>query len=236
MDRLKYLTLAVAAASGVAAAPVYARSPYNENVKVEEVEAKVAMDTLTSRSVFLNLPLKNMEILSRSTRLDMLDYIDIDSIWKAPNAMEGLSYITKITPDYLNLQLTPVSTFTIKVLRPVGNPLAACVYTIGGEGRSADSQIMFFGTDVKELPASRFFRMPDLREFFTFPDKKTEKEILQLVPFPTVELRLSEDSPVLTARLTVGEYMLQEDYEKVKPYMKKEIRFDWNGKKYTLVK
>ena len=34
MDRLKYLTLAVAAASGVAAAPVYARSPYNENVKV----------------------------------------------------------------------------------------------------------------------------------------------------------------------------------------------------------
>lgn len=224
MRNIKIIILLVAAALGVAAAPASAG----------KIDA--SRDTVTAREAFLNLPLKNLEIISRSTRMDMLDYYDTDSIWKAPNSMEGLSYLTRVTPDYLYVQITPVSSLAIRILRGKKDDIVMCVYTINADGHSADSQVSFLDSSMKELDAEKYFRNPELKDYFIFPDKETRDRVLELIPFPTVEFTTGPESADLVGTLTVGEYMTVEDFDRIKTYLKPEIKLKWTGKKYELVK
>ncbi len=194
--------------------------------------AKEVLDTLTAGEVFANLPLKTLDILSKSSRLDMLDYYAIDSIYKAQNGMEGISELVKVTPDYLEVKITPVTTMQILMLRAKKEPAAAVLYTIGGEGQSADTDVTFLDENMKELPRNKYLEYPQILDFFNVPDKKVKERIEELVPFPTIEFVANPDNFTLTAKLTVGEYMGQENYDYIKKYLKPELHYRWNGKKY----
>lgn len=194
------------------------------------------IDTLSVRDMFVNLPLKTLDILSKSTRLDMLDYYDVDSIYKAPNGMEGLSELVKVTPDYLDVKITPVTEMQILMLRDKKNLACVVLYTIGGEGQAADTDVTFISNKFQELPRKQYLEYPDILDFFNIPDKQVRDRIEELIPFPTIEFTASPDSSTLTARLTVGQYMGKENYEYIKKYMKPELKFVWDGKRYKLAK
>lgn len=198
--------------------------------------AKENADTLSVRDVFVNLPLKSLDILSKTTRLDMLDYYSVDSIYKARNGMEGLSELVKVTPDYLDVKITPVTSMQILMLHSKKGPVSAVLYTVGGEGQSPDTDVTFFAEDMKELPREKYLEYPDILEFFNIPDRDVKKKIEDVVPFPTIEFKATPESTDLTARLTVGEYMGKENYEYIKQYLKPQLEFYWNGKKYELKK
>lgn len=200
--------------------------------------AKEVTDTLTASDVFVNLPLKTLEIIDRSRRLDMLDYYAADSIYKAPNGMEGYSELVKVTPDFLEVQITPVTEMQILILPKIREKEAAAVvlYTINGEGQAADTDVSFFDTSLKELPRKKYLEYPEILDFFDVPDKETRDRIEELVPFPTIEFRAVPGSTDLTATLTVGEFMGRENYDFIKKYMKKELIFRYDGKKYKLDK
>lgn len=200
--------------------------------------AKEVADTLTASDVFVNLPLKTLEIIDRSRRLDMLDYYAADSIYKAPNGMEGYSELVKVTPDFLEVQITPVTEMQILILPKIREKEAAAVvlYTINGEGQAADTDVSFFDTSLKELPRKKYLEYPEILDFFDVPDKETRDRIEELVPFPTIEFRAVPGSTDLTATLTVGEFLGRENYDFIKKYMKKELIFRYDGKKYKLDK
>lgn len=199
--------------------------------------AKEAADTLTAGEVFANLPLKTLEILGKSTRLDMLDYYAADSIYKAPNGMEGLSELVKVTPKYLDVKITPVTQMQILMFAPKKkSPACAVLYTIGGDGQAPDTDVTFLDEEFSEMPREKYLQYPDIVDFFNIPDKDVKERIEELVPFPTIEFIPNQDTFELTAKLTVGEYMGKENFEYIKKYMKPELRYRWNGKKYELVK
>ncbi|MDE6254590.1 MAG: DUF3256 family protein [Muribaculaceae bacterium] len=195
-------------------------------------------DTLFAKDVFVNLPLKTLDILSKSTRLDMLDYYAADSIYKAPNGMEGLSELEKVTPDYLSVKITPVTSMQILMLRDKRKKEPACLvlYTIGGEGQAYDTDATFLGDRMEELPRDKYLEYPDILDFFNIPDKSVKEKIEGLVPFPTIEFTANPETGVLTAKLTVGEYMGKENFEYVRKYMKPNLQYKWNGKKYEMIK
>ena len=93
--------------------------------------------TLSADTVFINLPIEVVEILNRSTRMDMLDYYRVDSIYSAPNLVGGVSKLEMVTPDYLKVHLTDVSTLEVKVL-PLGKSgdIAAVSYTVNSTATS----------------------------------------------------------------------------------------------------
>ncbi|MDE6866267.1 MAG: DUF3256 family protein [Muribaculaceae bacterium] len=198
--------------------------------------AKVAKDTLTSRDVFLNLPLKTLDILDRSEKMDMLDYYDADSIYNAPNGMEGLSHLIKVTPDFLSVQLTKVTSMQILILPPGKGPAAMTLYTIDSDGEAADTEVSFFDSYFNELERKKYLQYPDILDFFNIPDKDVRNKIEDLVPFPTIEFQVVPGSTDLRAVLTVGEYMGKEDYDFIKKYMKESLLYRYDGKSYRLVK
>lgn len=132
--------------------------------------AKVAADTLSIRDVFVSLQSEPVEILKKTTRLDMLDYWDADSVYKAVNAMDGLSWIEACTPEYMKVQLTPVSTLELRMLhRKKGSTVVASVYTVGSSTQAEDSEVRFYDDKLNELDSKEFSRRLNLRISLTFP-------------------------------------------------------------------
>lgn len=194
-------------------------------------------DTVTASDAFVAMPAQTLDLLTRSMRLDMLEYWKIDSIAEIANTMEGFSHLCRpVTDDWLKVQVTPVTTLTIRMLPTRKGRIAATVYTIGDSLQAADSEIRFYDAEMNELKRDRFIKTPSSEDFFDFKrvDHKLRKKLLSLVPFPTVEYTLSPDGTDLKARLTVGKYMGREDLEKITPYLRRDRVYHWTGSKYIM--
>lgn len=200
---------------------------------VEKADS-ITPDLTSARGVFERLQAPALDILGKSTRLDMLDYWDADSVYRAKNAMSGLSWLIDVAPDYLKVQLTPVSVFEIKILKDKDKLLAMTVYTVGGNAQAADSQVDFYADDLtlSPLDTKKYFKAPELKAFFDIPkgSATTMKEIREMIPFPTVEYSANAKNNDISARLTVGEFMDVDDYNIVKLFLKPEVTLRWNGK------
>lgn len=211
------LTGALSASAGVVAAPT---------------------DTISVRRAFVDMPSSILDILNRSTRLDMLDYYDADSIWQAPNSMEGRSVLRAVTPSFIDVQITNVSQLQVKTLPWKKGDVVAVSYTISSAGNADDSELRFFNSSMEMLPTSKFFPAPSLRDYVDIPkgSPMTMHDIEELIPFPTVRYDLSADSPTIRATLTVGEYLTREALAKVKPYLRRERVYTWDGSRFRLQK
>jgi hypothetical protein len=187
---------------------------------------------VTARDVFERLQTEPLELLKKTTRLDMLDYWDADSVYKATNVMNGLSWLETVTPDYLKVCVTPVSTLEIKVLPDKKGSVVMTLYTVGGNTQAADTQVSFYTPELVQLDTKRYFTAPALKDFFDIPkgSATTMKEIQEMIPFPTVSYSAGADNDDLKATLTVGEYMNVDDYNIVKLFLKPEVTLKWSGK------
>ena len=112
------------------------------------------------------------------------------------------------------------------------------LYTVGGDSQAPDTDIRFFDTELNELPRDKYFKLPQLKDFFDLKGALTSmKEIERMIPFPTVEYTASADSDRLNAKLTVGEFMNQDDYRIIRVLLRPDgLTYLWDGKKYKLSK
>lgn len=190
-------------------------------------------------SVFVDLPAGTLDLLTLSERLDLLDYYKVDSIAEVVNVMEGFSHLVRpVTDDYLKVQITPVSTLTVKILPAGKSKIAVAAYTVGDSIEASDTDLKFFDEKLVELPAGRFIKLASTEDFFNFKgvDKSTRKELLDLVPFPTVEYSFEPGSDRLHAHLTVHEFLGKETLDKISPYLQRDRWYKWNGKKFRMEK
>ncbi len=196
----------------------------------------VLPDTVTASDAFVKLPLETLDLLSTSTRMDMLDFFAADSVYKAVNSMQGESFLKKVRPDYLEVSLTPVSVMSISMLPYRKGEIVMTAYTIGDNDEAFDTDIEFFDGDYKKLPRDRFIRLPELDDFFSYPDKKARERVEELIPFPTVKYVSDPDSLTLIATLTCDQIMSPEDMASIKKFMKSRLVYKWNGRKFVLQK
>ena len=200
---------------------------------------KIVSDSIfDARKVFEKIHTSALEIVPTTTRLDMLDYWDVDSVYKASNAMEGLSWLEKVTPNYLKVRITSVSTLEIKILPEKKGKIAMTVYTVGDDVQAQDSQVKFYDENLVELPTDKYLVMPQVKDFFEIPKGSATKmkEIEQMIPFPTIAFTANPDNDNLEARLTVEQYINQDDWNIAKLFVKPYITLEWKKEKYRLVK
>lgn len=191
-------------------------------------------DTLTARNVFERLNSTALEILPHTTRLDMLDYWDVDSVYKASNAMEGLSWLETVTRNYLKVRITAVSTLEIKILPAKKSNIIMTVHTIGDDVQAQDSDIKFYDENLNEIPADKHLKMPEVKDFFDIPkgSATSMKEIEDMIPFPTIAFSANPENDNLEARLTVEKYINEDDWNIAKLFFKPAITALWHKEKF----
>lgn len=196
----------------------------------------VAHDTITASEAFVELPISVLDLIDKSRRMDMLDYYAADSIAKIPNVMEGLSFLDKVTRDYVKANLTPVSTITVKVLPLKRGEVVMTAYTIGDKDQAYDTELRFYDSNYTELKTAKFIKPATLDDFFDYPDKESKKRVAKLVPFPTVRYEPDVNGTGMSAELTVGQFMSADDYASIKPLLKPRLHYKWTGSKFNLEK
>lgn len=199
---------------------------------------KGATPVMTASEAFTKLPLKVLEIINTSQRMDMLDYYAIDSIQPVVNGMNGISYLRKVTPTYLRVQITPVSTLQIKVLPYDYGEIIATSYTVGDSLRAKDSELRFFDTSFNELDTKRFFDIPELDDFIPkvyIHDEKQLMSILYETPFLPIQYRIDPDFEALRATMSLKNVLDSDQLKILGYYAENSINYIWNGKKFKKV-
>lgn len=208
--------------------------PFKSDLKL----ANQSDSLFSARKVFENIESSALEILPKSTRLDMLDYWDVDSIYKASNAMEGLSWIEFVSPTYLKVRVTNVSSYEIKILPSKEGKIIMTINTVGDDSQAQDSQIRFYDENLRELTTAKHLTMPQLKDFFDIPKGSATKmkEIEEMIPFPTICFSANPDNDNLQARLTVEKYINEDDWNIAKLFVKPFIDLEWKKDKYIYKK
>ena len=199
---------------------------------------EMADSVFTARYVFEKIKTSALEILPPSTRLDMLDYWDVDSIYKASNVMDGLSWLENLTHDFLKVRISSVSTLEIKILPEKKGKLAMTVYTVGDDVQAQDSEIKFYDEYLNEVETSKHIEMPRVKDFFEIPKGSATKmkEIEEMIPFPTVAFTANPQNDELEARLTVEKYINQDDWNIAKLFVKPYVTLQWKKDKFKVEK
>lgn len=202
-----------------------------------EPAASAMNDSVTASELFVRMPTVTLDILTKSMRKDMLDYLKIDSIYNVMNTMEGFSHINPpVTPDYFQVQITPVTRYTMRLLPYKESKIVLTLYTVGDSVQAEDSEIRFYDLNLNELKRDKYIKTLSTDDFLDLKgvDGKLQKELKGLVPFPTVKYTIGPDDETLKAELTVGEFLSKESLEKIAPYIHREREMVWNGKKFEL--
>ena len=148
--------------------------------------------------------------------------------------MQGLSWLENVTPSYLKVRITPVSTLEIKILPSKKGRLAMTIYTVGDDVQAQDSEIKFYDSNLVKLDTEKYLEMPRVKDFFDIPKGSATKmkEIEQMIPFPTLAFTANSDNNNIEARLTVEQYINQDDWNIAKLFVKPYITLDWKKDKY----
>lgn len=196
-----------------------------------------AADTISAPEAFLRIPQQDMELLPLSVRHDLYDYMQADSVAHLRNIFMGESWIEKMTPGYMKIHLSNASDIQIKILpRPKALPIVITVYTVSTDSLTADSTVKFYDNDMNELQSRNFIKLPSPKDFYDIPPQSrlSLQNLLEIMPFYTIAYETSADTDVLSGRITCSEALTEEQRKIVDPYLRKTIRWNWNGKRYTL--
>lgn len=187
---------------------------------------------LTASKVFAEAPLEVLDMLRPSTRLDMLDYYSqADSILVVADALGGESRLADVAPDYLKVEVTPVSTLEIKLLQAGKKQIVMTLYTVGGDGMAKDTEVRFFDSGLRPLDTAKFLKAPRLKDFFTLKGSGVdENELAEKVPYAAVEYSTGPGDAPLTATLTTLRVISQEDRDLLTPLMEKQLTAEWKNK------
>jgi len=193
-------------------------------------------DTLTAQALFLQMPGDALDLISTSTREDMVDYYRSGLAYAPKNLLGGECSLLELTPRYAKVQVTAASDVQLCVLPCGGGQVAAVVYTVDG-GHSPDSSLRFYDAALRELPLKKFFKEPQLSDFMQ-PGAPL-RELQSIVPFMLVSYSISEagERTTLTATLNLAGMMIEEDYARLSPWLLPEpLTYTWNGRKFILPK
>lgn len=168
------------------------------------------------------MPGSVLELLPQETRLDMLDYFDAATEYNATNDLRGNSRLNELTDDYLEVEVTPVSTLQLKVMPDrKGRRMVVANYIVGEEGDTQESTLYFFDSSMKPLPAEAHIKTPKLSDFFNLKDRPLKmKEIEAMIPYYSVVYNLDSASGELTGRLTLEKIVTVEVMDTLRPLLR----------------
>lgn len=198
---------------------------------------KTAQAPLSARDAMVKLPADVLDLLTSQMRRDMLAWYDADSIAPVLNTMEGESWlIPPLTDSYLKMQVTPVTTLTIRTLDDTHGhgPAVMTIYTIGDSLQAKDSDVKFYDASFQELPRHKYLKLVSTADFLETRHlpKREREELAASIPYPTVEYTMEPGSDTLRATLTVGDFMGREELDRIRPHLRPHRSYVWDGRKF----
>lgn len=191
-----------------------------------------AMAQLTASEAFTSAPQGVFPLLDQNTRLDMVDYFKSGMSTPSQNALQGKSQITDLTPTTLSVRMTDSSTAQIAVLDAGKNQVIALISTVATPG--LDSNVKFFDSSWRPLNLSQYFAKPGWPEWLTDEGKSHRSDVEMQVPFMLASYQYDPSTGSMTLTNNLSRFLDKGMYEMIASYLKPQLVYVWNGKKFEL--
>lgn len=186
-----------------------------------------------AKTLFVNMPDSLSPLLTAVNRADCIDFLESNMRALVENRFGRKSEMTVLGEDYIRMQMSPQTSWQMKVL-PVNDSTKVICTVSTVCAPVCDSDIKFYTTDWKELPAEEFLSaQPVMDDFFQTADS-TNYDFLNArrqADMLLVKMEWSKETPALTFTLTTPEYMEKETAEKLKPFLRRSIVYSWKAGK-----
>lgn len=182
-------------------------------------------------SLFTRVPTDLLPLLERNARLDLLDLYNYGMTAKAENLYEGTSHLLVKQKDFLHLQLTDISTWSLKRLVTGNDTLLCCIHTltrpaIASSIRFYDPQWQTVDIDMPKPADSLFWQPADSLSHERLAELRTR------IDFSAVTAFWSADSTELTLRISIVD--LNEEDRRDAQQCLRPVTYVWCDQKFVL--
>lgn len=188
-----------------------------------------AFAQFTASKAFVDAPRHVLPLLDRNARLDMLDYFNGGLSTKTSNKLNGSSAVTAVSPQLVSVQMTDASTCDIAVLPAKTDTLVAVISTVATP--APDSKMTVYSSDFNRDLTTSVFARPVLKDWIT--DGSSLSTVEAMVPFLLISYSYNPATATLTLTNNTRSFLSEDVYSIVEPYLKKELIYKWNGKKFA---
>lgn len=189
-----------------------------------------------AKTYFKNMPDSICPLLSAVNRADFIDFLESKMKAEVTNNFGDKSEMTELSPDYIHVNMTPQSSWQMKLLSVNDSTKVVCVVSTVC-APACDSHVKFYTTDWKELPASFYLpELPVLDDFiaeasdtvdiYEYQDARRQADMLLM------KAELSAKDATLAFTFATTDYMSKEAAEKLKPFVRRPIVYIWNQGKF----
>ncbi|WP_455591431.1 DUF3256 family protein [Bacteroides sp.] len=187
-----------------------------------------------AKTVFTNMPDSLSPLLTAVNRADCIDFLESKMRAQVTNRFGRKSEMTELSSDYIRMQMSPQSTWQMKLLPVNDSTKVVCVVSTAC-APVCDSDIKFYTADWKELPADKFLSSQPVLKDFMEPVDTMDYAVLTArdeANISLVKADLSKTDYKLTFTLTTPDYMEKETAKKLKPFLRRPIVYVWSEGKF----
>ena len=190
----------------------------------------------TVADLFATEPGTLFPLLTRTNRLDMVDYYLNGQMVAVPNNLAGESRLLELDSTYLKVQ-TSGSRVVEMLMRTVGkDTVVTVIETVATP--VPDSRLTQWNSHWQRYTSDKIFKMPSIDDFMV---KKMPAELradLQdAMIFPLIQLAFKgERHDTIEATHGLDRFLVSSEYKRFEPYFKPSISYNFNGLKIRPVK
>lgn len=188
-----------------------------------------------AKTCFLEMP-DSLSLLSAVSRADCIDFLENKMKAEVTNRLGSKSEMKVLTGSYILLQSTPQSTWQMKLLPVSKKKQVICVISTAC-APACDSHIRFYSTDWQELNAQKYLsELPTVEDFLHVPSDTVAtspyQESRRQADITLLKAELSANENSLHFILTTPDYMEKSQADKLRPYLKQQLTYQWMKKKF----
>jgi len=187
-----------------------------------------------AKTCFVNMPDSLSPILTSVNRADCVDFLASKMKAVVTNRFGGKSEMTQLSSDYINVKMTPESTWQMKLLPLNDSTKVICTISTAC-GPACDSNFRFYTTKWEELSSSSFLQVPVLTDFLSIPDTVKDyavQDAEQRADMLLMKADFSATNDKLTFTFTTPQYMGKKVEEKLSSFIHRPIAYIWSKNKF----
>ncbi|MGL4852803.1 MAG: DUF3256 family protein [Phocaeicola sp.] len=185
------------------------------------------------KQLFIELPDSIAPLLTKVNREDCVDFLDSQMKAEVKNRFGNPSELKELTANYLFLQTTEQSTLQLKLLPQNDSVNIVCaIFTACAP--ACDSEVRFYTTEWKSLPAAHYITPPLQEAFLQSTDSLNSEftSLKKLLDMHLIKVDASSGTHELFISYATPTYLSSDDQKRIAPYIKETpLRYVWrNGK------
>jgi len=190
----------------------------------------------TIADLFASEPGKIFPLLTRTNRLDLVDYYLNDQKVSLQNNLGGTSQFEVMDSVYLKLKTSGSKVVEMRMLTNKRDTVVAVIETVLTP--VPDSRITFWNAQWQRLRTDKHFEMPGIDKFIVKKmDRELRADLQDAIVFPLIQLTFKGDAhDTLEATHGLEQFLAPSEFKRFADYLKPSLSYRITGVKIKPVK